>query len=159
MIQRFLCKKCRRTFGFLPPFLLPHKHYTVSDLAPAIEAYALGGTGQVKTWQGQETTEFSMETFRRWTACFRKLAPVFLRRVRQLLAEMRPGWRFENDRRLFKTTVPEVKVELYRLFILRDYFNHLLAMEDYLPWLIFLQSTRFGVEGRKLKRDNLSNPP
>lgn len=159
LIQRFLCKQCRRTFGFLPPFLFPHKHYTVSDLAPAIESYALGSVGLVKTYQEQETAEFSMETFRRWITCFRKLAPNLLKNVRQLLADMRPGWKFEKDRRLFNPAVPDVKRELYRLFVLRDYLSSLIAAEDYLPWLLFLESTRFGVDGMRLKRDNTNRPP
>ncbi|MBU0673000.1 MAG: hypothetical protein KJ732_08250 [Candidatus Margulisbacteria bacterium] len=128
-------------------------------MVPAIEAYALGDVGQIKTWQAQETAEFSLETFRRWVASFRQLAPDLLKRVRQLLAKMKPDWKFEKDKRLFKATVADVKAELYQIFVLRDYFEHLIAKEDYLPWLIFLRSTRFGADGRGLKRDNGSHPP
>jgi len=128
-------------------------------MVPAIEAYALGDVGQIKTWQAQETAEFSLETFRRWVASFRQLAPDLLKRVRQLLAKMKPDWKFEKDKRLFKATVADVKAELYQIFVLRDYFEHLIAKEDYLPWLIFLRSTRFGADGSGLKRDNGSHPP
>lgn len=159
LIQRFKCSSCGRTFNFLPPFLLPHKHYTVPEMAPAIAAYALGETGQVKTWQTQESAECSLETFRRWVTCFRQLAPDLLRRVRKLLAELKPGWKFEKDRRLFTAAVPEVKEVLYQLFVLRDYFTSLITAEDYLPWLLFLRSTRFRADGKGLKRDNLSQPP
>lgn len=148
---------CGRCFNFLPPFLLPYKHYTVSDLAPAIEAYALGSDGQVKTWSargGQEMAEFSLETFRRWVVCFKQLAPDLLKRVRKLLAEMRPGWKFEKDRRLFKATIPDVKAGLYQLFVLREYFTSLIPAEDYLPWLIFMRSTRFANDGGGIIRNN-----
>lgn len=123
-------------------------------MAPAIEAYALEGNGQVKTWQAQEMAAFSLETFRRWVACFRGLAPSFLRKARQLLAELKSGWKYEKDQRLFKAAVPDVKEELYQLFVLRDYFTSLIAAEDFLPWLVFLRSTRFGVGAAGLKRDN-----
>lgn len=162
LIQRFKCSRCGRTVSFLPPFLLPHKHYTITDLAPAIEAYALGDTGQVKTWLAggeREAAEFSLETFRRWVVCFRQLAPDILKRVRKLLAELKPGWRFEKDQRLFSAAVPEVKADLYQLFILREYFSTLVAAEDYLPWLLFLRSTRFRADGKGLKRDNSPKPP
>lgn len=108
----------------------------------------------MKTWQAQETAEFSLETFRRWVVCFQEMAPNLLRKARKLLAEMKPGWKYEKDRRLFKTTVPDVKAELYQLFVLREYFNYLVAEEDYFPWLIFLRSTRFGADGKGLTRDN-----
>lgn len=158
-IQRFRCKKCARCFNWLPPFLLPHKHYTISELAGAIEAYALKDAGQMKTWQTQETAEFSLETFRRWAACFRQLAPTLLKQARQLLAELKPGWRYEKDQRLFKAAIPAGKEELYQLFVLRDYFTSLITAKDYLPWLLFLRSTRFGVGMVGAKRDNVHQPP
>jgi len=126
----------------------------LSDLAPAIEVYALGNVGQVKSWQEQATAEFSLETFRRWVGCLKGLAPNLLKMVRQLLAEIKPGWRYEKDARLFKPCLQSAKAELYQFFVLRDYFDHLIAREDYLPWLIFLRSTQFRADRRGLKRDN-----
>ena len=168
LIQRYKCCGCGRTFSFLPPFLLPHKHYAVSDMAEAIEEYVLGEKGQVKTYQEQETAKFSLETFRRWTACFMQMAPSFLKKARKLLAEIKPCWRYEKDKRLFNADVSDVKKGLYQLFILRDYFTFLPDPEDWLPWLIFqsrlpitqfTKSTRFEADGRDLKRDNKPKSP
>lgn len=119
----------------------------------------MGDNGQVKTWQTQTTAECSLETFRRWIVCLKQLAPGFLKGLRKLLAEMKPGWKFEKDRRLFKPLTHHAKAELYQLFVLRDYVPRLIAREDYWPWLNFLKSTRFGADGMGLKRDNLSQPP
>lgn len=168
LIQRYKCCNCGRTFSFLPPFLLSHKHYAVSDMAPAIEVYALGGDGQIKTWQAQEAGEFSLETFRRWVVCFMRMAPGFLKKTRKLLADMKPCWKYERDKRLFNAAVSDLKKELHQLFVLRDYCTFLSAPEDWLPWLIFqsrstksqfTKTTRFEADGRGLKRDNKPKSP
>lgn len=100
-----------------------------------------------------------METFRRWIVCLRELAPGLLKKARQLLAEIKPSWKFEKDKRFFKADIADAKTALYQLFILRDHFTTIVSAKDYLPWLIFLKSTRFGADGNHLKRDNAPGPP
>jgi transposase-like protein len=41
-VQRFLCNNCKKTFTLLPHFLLPFKHYVVSEIEQVL-CHVLGG--------------------------------------------------------------------------------------------------------------------
>jgi hypothetical protein len=44
LVQRFLCPRCKKTFTQLPPFLLPFKHYVVSEIERVLRHLWDGGT-------------------------------------------------------------------------------------------------------------------
>jgi len=141
------CKRCGVTFGWLPPFLLPHKHYTVHDVQQGIEKYVKGSDGYDKTLlKLPDELVFSVETLRNWVCCFAKQAKKLYQTARAILAELKPRSRFDKDKRLLNYSFPSAHplakrnglIHLYQLFILREYFVFTVKPEEFLVWLIFM---------------------
>ena len=104
----------------------------------------------------------SVETLQNWVDCFSEQAKKMYQRARAILAEIKPGFRFEKDKRLSGYNFPQTysktrtsgRIHLYQLFILREYFVFMVEPEDFLVWLIFVsrqqgykktKTTRFGI--------------
>ncbi|MBI5452288.1 hypothetical protein HY945_02410 [Candidatus Gottesmanbacteria bacterium] len=116
------------------------------------------------------------ETLWRWVNTFSAMAPELFKTARKILAELKPNFRFEKDKRLSAAAFPSAhsKIKnqnlnlLYQIFILREYFNSLVEPKYFLVWLIFVNrqngsrkstSTRFTNDQKHLKRDNNLKPP
>jgi len=162
--------------GWLPPFLLPHKHYTVPEIEPGIEAYVTGSTGYTKIFQNLESLPCCQETLWRWLDTFAAMAKELCGIARETLAKFKPNFRFEKDKRLFSANFPSARSQnkqprlnlLYQLYVLREYFTSLVEPKDFLVWLIFISRlktgkksspTRFANDPNGLKRDNFPQPP
>jgi hypothetical protein len=175
-IQRFYCKKCVKYFNWLPPFLIAHKHYTLSEIESGIEAYVTGSVGYVKTFQKLELLGCCQETLWRWVKTLSGLAGELYKIARQSLAAFKPSFRFEKDKRLLACNFPAACLAsqnhnlqlFFQLYILREYFTAIVAPEDFLVWLIFQKQTlanksypptQFANDQPHLNRDNDSHPP
>ena len=184
-VQRFQCKDCERCFNWLPPFLLPRKHYTIPEIEPGIEAYVTGSDGYTKTFQAKEDLPCCQETLWRWVDTFAVMAKELHSIARTALAKFKSSFKFEKDKRLFAADFPSALSRLknqnlnllYQLFILREYFTSLVEPKDFLVWLIFQKRltageksaptmyrngtwpTRFANDQNRLKRDNNPQPP
>jgi len=175
-IQRFHCKDCESWFGWLPPFLLPRKHYTIPEIEPGIEAYVMGSRGLTKVFIALEALPCCLETLWRWIDTFAAMAKELHKIARETLAKLKPNFRFEKDKRLFSANFPLAQSKLkgqnlnllYQLFILREYFASLIEPKDFLVWLVFQKRlagqvksapTRFANDQKRLKRDNQPQPP
>lgn len=72
--------------------------------------------------------------------------------ARAILAELKPNFKFEKDKRLFNAGFPAACTKLknqglnflYQLYILREYFVCLVAPKDFLTWLIFAARLKTG---------------
>jgi hypothetical protein len=116
--------------------------------------------------------EFSVQTLKRWVAAFASMAKELHEIAQKTLAELKPNWKFEKDKRLFRTNFPSAHSEtknqnlnlLYQIFILREYFPSLVEPKDFLVWLIFVARlnptpTRFVDDANKRIRNNKPQPP
>lgn len=146
--------------------MLPCKHYAISEIEPDMEEYLKGSTGY---WE-LEDLACSLGTLRRWIDAFSLMAPELLKTARKILAELKPKFKFEKDKRLFKSDFPSAHSKIknhnlnlfYQVFILREYFSSLVKPEDFLVWLIFQVRmeqkksvpTRFGYDGGGIIRNN-----
>lgn len=165
-IQRFLCKDCGKHFSWLPPFLLPRKHYTITEIEPDMEEYLKGSTGYLKL----EDLACSLGTLRRWIDTFASMAPELFKTARKNLVKLKSNFKFEKDKRLSAADFPSAhsKIKnhnlnfLYQVFILREYFSFLVKPEDFLVWLVFqtrlrqkkASPTRFGDDRNGIIRNN-----
>jgi len=155
--------------GWLPPFLLPRKHYTITEIEPGIEAYVRGSAGYTKTFQVAEVLPCCQETLWRWVNTLAAMAGELQTIARTALAKFKSNFKFEKDKRLLTPDFPPAQSKLkgqnlnllYQLFILREYFISLVEPKDFLVWLIFQKRlpTRFANDRSPLKRDNLPQPP
>lgn len=175
-IFRLKCNDCGACLGWLPPFLLPNKHYTIPEIEPGISAYALGSSGYTRTFWSLETLPCCQETLWRWINTFTGLAKELNTIARKTLAQLKPNFKFEKDKRLLAFAFPLARVKaknhnlnlLYQLFILREYFASLVEPKDFLVWLVFQKRlaagkkpvpTQFANDQNRLKRDNAPRPP
>lgn len=137
---------CGACLGWLPPFLLPRKHYTIPEVEPGIEKYVTGHLGCLKTYCTLEDLACSFETLRRWIDTFASMATELFQTARKLLAELKPNWQPEKDKRLLSAKFPATHSMpknqnlnlLFQIFILREYFVSLVEPKHFLVWLIFV---------------------
>jgi hypothetical protein len=59
-VPRFLCVQCKKTFTLLPHFLLPFKHYAVSEIEGVLRHLSDGGK------LSEAPSEADESTMRRW---------------------------------------------------------------------------------------------
>jgi len=169
-IPRLHCESCGATPGWLPPFLLPHKHYSLETIEPAISAYITGTDGYVNCLSTLAVVEISDKTLFNWVAALSLQAKTFLLIAIRVLNQLKPHWNLEKDRRLSASFRPAARGEkqasldaLGQIYILREYFTSIVAPEYFLRWLIFqsrapiTKSTQLGNEPVGLIRDN--GPP
>jgi hypothetical protein len=158
------------TLGWLPPFLLPHKHYSLETVEPAIEAYVSGTDGYVNCLSKLAVVDISAKTLFNWVAALSLQAKTFLQISLRVLTQLKPHWNLEKDRRLSASFRPAAHSEkqvslnaLGQIYILREYFTSIVPPEYFLRWLIFqtrapiTKPTQFGNEPVGLIRDN--GPP
>lgn len=170
-IQRLECGRCGCSPGWLPPFLLPHKQLPLNRVEPPVEAYAKGDCGYLTQSAHFTVNPISEKTLFRWVATLSKMAPDFLNTVIHFLNEYRPNWSVEKDTRLADAAFPTAHTleknddlnSLYQVFILRDYFHHIVEPRYYLCWLIFqtrppqYRPTQLDNDALAIIRDN--SPP
>lgn len=144
-ILRLKCHDCGACLGWLPPFLLPNKHYTIAEIEPGIKAYVTGSAGYTKIFQAACTLPCCQETLWRWIGAFAALAKELNTIARKTLAQLKPNFKFEKDQRLLVSTFPAARATaknhnlnlLYQIFILQEYFASLVEQKDFLTWLVF----------------------
>jgi len=170
-IARLHCDACGASPGWLPPFLLPRKHYPLETIEPAIEAYVTGADGYVTCLSQSGTLSISAKTLFNWVAALSRQAPTFLHIALQVLTQLKPNWNLEKDPRLSAVFIPPCQKQgkqaamdaLGQIYILREYFSSLVAPDYFLCWLIFQtrppmsKPTQLGNEPLGLIRDN--GPP
>ena len=148
-VKRLHCNACGATPGVLPPFLLPHKHYPVTDVLPVVKDYLQGSEGLLTSWLNSAAAEISFSAFLRWLKILSDMAGDLHRIGASALAEWKPGWRFEKDKRMNAASFPlagNVSLnQLYQIFVMEDYFVfNSVSREDFFPWLIFQSRQRSG---------------
>ncbi|MEA3507174.1 MAG: DUF6431 domain-containing protein [Elusimicrobiota bacterium] len=146
-IQRLYCNDCGSSRGWLPPFLLPYKHYPVNEVLPVVKRYLLGTTGTFITWLNTCRVNISFSTFRRWLKTLSQMAGKLHNIARRKLAQHKPFWRFEKDSRLSSAAFPMAgnpdMNELYQIFIMEDYFVfESVKRDNFFVWLIFQSRLR-----------------
>jgi hypothetical protein len=141
-VKRLFCKDCRAYRGWLPPFLLPYKHYAVSEMLPLVKTYLQGSSGCLKAWIDMPNAEISFCTFIRWLKSFAGIARRLHNIASKFLAERKPAWSFEKDKRMHAATFPLSRNHymnlLYQIFVMESYFVFdSVEREDFFVWLIF----------------------
>jgi transposase-like protein len=76
-IQRLLCKNCKHTFSYLPPFLMRYKQFMLTVLRRPFERLMLG----YRLNAALQLDEVSKSTFRRYLAWYEQHAD----RIRQIM--------------------------------------------------------------------------
>ncbi len=148
-IKRLHCNDCKATPGWLPPFLLPRKHYPISEVLPSVRNYLQGSEGVLTAWMNTPEAEISFSSFLRWLKTLSGMAGELYRIAVTVLAEWKPCWKFEKDKRMNTASFPLAGRcclnQLYQIFVMEDYFVFdSIQREDFFPWLIFQSRQRAG---------------
>ena len=83
LVLRIFCPRCRRTFTILPDFLKPYGRYIQDVRQEAILAQLAGVPAERAAGPGP-----SVETVRRWLACFKAIREEAAAALRSLLAQL-----------------------------------------------------------------------
>lgn len=87
-VKRWRCKVCRKTFGCLPSFLLPFRHYLVAVMQPVFEGRMEQGYSwkQVQELCSDQGTP-ALRTIQRWCKALEEHAPEWLAEANRTLAQ------------------------------------------------------------------------
>lgn len=93
-IRRFRCKKCKRTFNYLPPFLIAFKQYDLGSLGPSLLKIFEQGAAYLKATP--EKIDFS--TIFRYTQYYLCKSKQIYEKMKEHLLRWLPSIQYEKDK-------------------------------------------------------------
>ena len=90
-IPRFLCRSCRHTFGVVPSFLIPGRHYSVYLIQAVLALYYQTGLSRHKLAQHYQGVP-ALSTCLAWIRTFATRADLWLQTVLKALVRFDSGY-------------------------------------------------------------------
>lgn len=97
-IRRFFCKSCKKTFNYLPPFLIPYKQYDIAVLRGSLKNIFEKGVSYLKSTTGL----LDVSTVVRYAKHYLRRSGAIVRKIKEAVLNWAPGYSFEKDPRLIE---------------------------------------------------------
>jgi len=96
-IKRYQCKKCKKTFGRLPPFLIRYKRYYLPYFEAGIWDIVVNRTAILKSAYPKEGNDYEASTIYRYTRYFLDRSYEIYEQMKNRVLEWLPGFQYEKN--------------------------------------------------------------
>ncbi|MFC1616832.1 DUF6431 domain-containing protein [Candidatus Margulisiibacteriota bacterium] len=94
-IRRFQCKYCKKTFSYLPPFLIRYKRIYLPIIARGLINIVVKGTAYLKAVDVE--LKYEASTLYRYTKYFLDQAEAIYERIKQIIMSLNPKIEYEKS--------------------------------------------------------------